>query len=323
MLVFLFSCCGASNACFSSAFRPQGRQSANFAPSIFSFGQSSLRKKKSIIPKALCSLFMIDTHSHLWFDRFEGEIPQAIERARAAGVHTMLQVGCDEQSSRKSVELAEQYEGLYAIVGVHPTEVGKDTGKLNWMRDLIRSSKKVVGIGETGIDYYHEPYDAELQQETFRSQCEIAQEFGLPVVVHLRMGKNAQELSGRTPAERDCLKVLDEVGMKPGKVLFHCFSGDRGMAEEVLKRGWFISFSGVLTYPNAGELREVAKICPLDRMVVETDSPFLSPQKYRGQRNEPAYVVEVAKVIAELKGLSLEEIEKATDENARLFFLLS
>lgn len=269
---------------------------------------------------------MTDTHCHLWFKNFAGEIPQVIERARGAGVRTLICVGCDEESSRQSVQLAEQYEGLYAAVGVHPTDVGKGNKDLNWIRDVFRSSRKIVGIGETGIDYYHHPFDPQLQQQAFREHCLIAQEFDLPVIVHLRMSKyakreNPKSLKSLNLAEQDCLGVLDGVGMKPGKVLFHCFSSDRTMAEEVLKRGWHLSFSGVLTYPNAIELREVVKMCPTDRIVVETDCPFLSPQKYRGQRNEPSYVVETAKLVAELKGVTYEEMERGMDENARVLFL--
>lgn len=274
---------------------------------------------------------MIDSHCHLWFPDFDKDRQETIRRARDAGVHTMIQVGCDEKSSRQSIELAERHEGMYATVGLHPVENDRHpsllsksnssygtTGKdgLNWIRDLVKSSGKVVAIGETGLDYYHEPFDAEVQKSLFREQCLIAQEFDLPVVVHHRGSK-------LNPVEKDTLKVLDEAGMKPGKVVFHCFSGDRNMAEEVLKRGWYISFSGVVTYPNAVELREVAKICPMDRILVETDAPFLSPQKNRGARNEPAYVVETAKLIAELKGISLKEFENLTDENAKMLFSLA
>ncbi|MDP2691678.1 MAG: TatD family hydrolase [bacterium] len=249
-----------------------------------------------------------------------------IERAKAVGVHTFVCVGCDEESSRASVKLASEYGSLYATVGLHPTDGKYWEGKksIAWMRELIESGDKVVGVGETGIDYFHEPFDSGLQQEMFREQCLLAQEFDLPVVVHLRMGKQSSQLAeGRgqlNEAEQDCLQILDEVGMVEGKVLFHCFSGDRQMAEEVLKRGWFLSFSGVLTYPNASELREVVKMVPIDRIVVETDCPFLAPQKYRGERNEPAYVVETAQMIAKLKEMEIGEVDTVLDANARRLF---
>ena len=287
---------------------------------------------------------MIDTHCHLWFPQFKNEVPQVIERAKAAGVHTLICVGCDEESSRQSVEIAGQYEKVYAAVGVHPTEVKgekdckerKDCkekfinpytlygpyGHCIWLPTLIRSSKKIVAIGETGLDYYHQPFDRDVQISAFREQSEIAQEFDLPVLVHLRSAKESKAFSkDLLLAEKDCLEVLHTVGMKPGKVLFHCFSGDRTMAEEVLKRGWYLSFSGVITYPNAKELREVVKMCPLDRMVVETDSPFLAPQAHRGKTNEPSFVVETARQIAELKGIRYEELEQILDHNVVNLFL--
>lgn len=309
---------------------------------------------------------MVDTHCHLWLEHFNNEIPAVIDRAKAAGVHTLICVGCDEESSRKSVELARQYENVYAAVGIHPTEASsgviptksaaadarrnrlyfKDKGflhsseyglgrndKFRWIPDLIRSSKKVVAIGETGIDYYHEPFDPELQKNLFREQCLIAQEFNLPVIVHLRMTKDSKtslfphernEHDGPhesfNAAEKACLEVLNEVGMRPGKVLFHCFSSDRRFAEAVLSRGWHLSFSGVITYPNATELREVVKMCPLDRMVVETDAPFLAPQSHRGERNEPAFVVETVRQIAAIKQISIEALEKMLDDNAARLF---
>ncbi len=268
---------------------------------------------------------MIDTHSHLWFKHFEEDLDEVIQRAHDAGVHTMIQVGCEEESSRHSVSFAERYENMYATVGFHPTECNDQftnpNVQLKWIRELLESSQKIVAIGETGIDYYHQPYDLEAQKWGLKYQCELAQEFDLPVIVHLRMNKRpvAGE-DGLNQAEHDVLEVLDAVGMKEDKVVFHCFSGSLKMAEEIVKRGWVISFSGVVTYPNAGELREVAHMLPADKIVVETDCPFLPPQAHRGERNEPAYVKETAQVVAQARGVSLEELEKATDVNAGRVF---
>lgn len=275
---------------------------------------------------------MIDSHCHLWFKHFAGEEVEVIKRAEKAGVSKMICVGCDEESSRRSVELAREYDSVYAAVGLHPTEIKIPSSKgqspnidLVWMKVLRELSDKVVAIGETGIDYYHEPYDPELQKAMFREQCLLAQEFDLPVIVHLRNARHPSrnKESGHfslEQAELDCLHVLEEVDMKPGKVIFHCFSGNRMMAEAVLERGWYISLSGVVTYPKAEELREVVKITPLDKLLVETDCPFLTPQKYRGGRNEPSYVIEVAKRIAELKGLSYQELEKNLEKNTNKVF---
>jgi TatD DNase family protein len=268
---------------------------------------------------------MIDTHCHLWFQDFDSDREEVIRRARDAGVHTMIQVGCDEKSSRQSIELAEKYEGMYATVGLHPNDHAswEDGKALEWMKALLSSSKKVVALGETGLDYYRSAEHAAVQEAMLRGHASLAQEFDLPLIIHLRATKLPKESSeGLNDVEKDVLRILDDVGVGEEKALFHCFAGDRRMVEEVLKRGWYISFSGVVTYPNAEELREVAKMCPMDRIVVETDAPFLTPQKNRGGRNEPAYVVETAGMIAELKGVSVEEMERQTDENAsRLFGL--
>lgn len=270
---------------------------------------------------------MIDTHCHLWFKHFEGEIPEVVERAEKAGVSKMLCAGVDEKSSRRCVELAKEYESVYAAVGLHPTDSNKwdEDKSIVWMKVLIELNKgHVVAVGETGLDYYHEPYDADLQKIMFREQCLLAQEFDLPIIVHLRNSKqstiNKQLSSGEEhfsmdPVELDCLHVLEEVDMKPKKVIFHCFSGGHLLAEAVLERGWYISFAGPLTYPKAEESREVAKIVPLEQLLVETDSPFLPPQKHRGKRNEPSYVVDVAKELAELKGVSYEDLEKQLAKN--------
>lgn len=274
---------------------------------------------------------MIDTHCHLWFPDFDADREQVIQRARDAGVHTMIQVGCDEESSRQSIELAEKYEGMYATVGLHPNDHAswEDGKALEWMRKLIESSKKVIALGETGLDYYRSAEHSDIQEAMLRGHCALAQEFDLPLIIHLRatkLPKRSSELgvgsSELNAVERNCLRILDDLKVGEEKALFHCFAGDRRMAEEVLKRGWYISFSGVVTYPNAEELREVAKMCPIDRIVVETDAPFLTPQKNRGGRNEPAYVVETAEMIAGLKMLPLQELEKKLDENVgRLFGL--
>lgn len=236
----------------------------------------------------------------------------------------MIQVGCDQPTSKLAIEMAEKYESMWATVGLHPTDV-KDVSdmetEIRWMKDLLEKSKKVVAIGETGIDYYHEPYDALAQQEAFRMQCELAKEYGLPVIVHLRNTK--RPVDGRAElneAEQDCLNVLDQVEMPEGKVIFHCFSGGTKMAQDIIARGWLLSFSGVVTYPGSAELREIAAMVPDGQFVVETDCPFLPPQKYRGERNEPSYVLETARVVAEARGVSLDEVERLTDANGKQVF---
>lgn len=268
---------------------------------------------------------MIDTHCHLWFDHFDKDRDEVLQRARDAGVHTMIQVGCDEDSSRKSIDLAEKHEGMYATVGLHPNDHASwhDGKALEWMRTLLGSSKKVVAMGETGLDYYRSVEHSATQEAMLRGHAQLAQEFDLPLIIHLRATKLPKESSeGLNDVEKDVLRILDEVKVGSGKALFHCFAGDRKMAEEVLKRGWLISFSGVITYPNAEELREVVKMCPIDSIVVETDAPFLAAQGNRSKRNEPAFMVETAGLVAELKDLSYPEMEQQMDRNARLLFSL-
>lgn len=268
---------------------------------------------------------MIDSHCHLWFKHFEGKIPEFLQRAKEAGVDKMICVGCDEKSSGQSVEIAEEYEGVFAAVGMHPTDAKRqprspnldekmrgNAPDLSWIKDLVENSNKVIAIGETGLDYYHEPYDKEMQVKMFKAHCEIAKEYDLPVVVHMR--------SGKENPEQDCLKVLDEMEMGEDKVIFHCFAGDVAFAEEVIKRAWMISFAGPVTYPNAESLREVARMVPLDRVLTETDCPFLTPQKYRGGKNEPAYVVEVARQIANLREISYDDFDILVNENVSRVF---
>jgi len=266
---------------------------------------------------------MIDTHCHLWFDHFQDDREAVIQRAHEAGVHSMVQVGCDEASSRQAVELADAHEGMWSTVGLYPNdhEHWHDGQALKWMRELIGASEKVVAIGETGIDYYRSAEQADIQQEMLREQCKLAQEHDLVVIIHNRHTKRPVDSpDGLNPAETDVLKVLDEVQMAPDKVIFHCFSGGLVMAKEIIERGWMISFSGVVTYPNAGELREVAAMVPDDQFVVETDCPFLPPQKYRGERNEPAFVKETALVVSQSRGMSLEQVDQLTDANAKRVF---
>lgn len=283
---------------------------------------------------------MIDTHCHLWDRKYEREnVSDIVRRAQAAGVQKMLCLGCHHESSGKSVEMAERFKGVvYAAVGTHPSDVREfSDDTLVYYRDLIGDHLDVVkSVGEIGLDYHYPNINKEQQALAFREQIGLARSVSLPVVVHCRDKVGGQD------AYLDALSILDDSGIS--QVVYHCFSGTLGYSRQLLERGFFLSFTGVITYPSAAgadlpppagrrgtfslaggrlvkqSLLEVVKECPLERMMIETDSPYLAPQVIRGERNEPQYVSEVAKMIAGVKGISVEEVEEVTDRNAVEFF---
>jgi len=255
---------------------------------------------------------LIDTHTHLDDARFDGDRDAVIARAREAGVETFITIGCDLATSRAAVSLADRYPFIYATVGVHPHEV-KCIGD-DWYDELRRLAQhpKVVAYGEIGLDYHYNHSPPKLQRDRFREQVCLARELHLPLVIHTR------------EAQEDTIKILrEEKGSEVGGV-FHCFSGDAWLAKDALDLGFSLSFSGVVTFQNATMLRDIMKTVPMDRLLVETDCPYLTPAPHRGKRNEPAYVRFVAEKISELKGstepMSVEEIGRITSQNARRAF---
>ncbi len=261
----------------------------------------------------------IDTHAHLCYPDFEAELPQVIERAHAANVTQIVSIATDLEATRKTLDIAHQFGAVYASVGLYPGEVPKVT--LCDMKDLaqLAAEPKVVAIGETGLDYYREAKDdAALQQQQkdlFWAQLELAKQRHLPVVIHNRA------------AERDILEILraHEESLpkewRPWGVM-HCFSGDEKFAFDCIEIGLLISYTGILTFKNATALRDVAKKVSLDSVMLETDAPYLAPVPHRGKRNEPAYVPLIAEVLAQVKGVTVEEVARATAENARQLFQL-
>lgn len=251
---------------------------------------------------------LVDTHAHLDSERFASDLPQVIETARAAGVTQILTIGCDLLSSRKSVELAQDYDSVYAAVGIHPhhaRDVSAET--LAELKSLSQQSK-VVAIGEMGLDYYRDHCPHDIQQSAFRQQIQLAKEVALPIVIHDR------------DAHRDVLRILrEEQAQQVGGVL-HCFSGDLSMARACIEMGFYLSFPGTLTYPANQTLREIAEAISTDHILLETDCPYLAPQYRRGKRNEPAFVRDTAQELARIKGLSLADIARVTRLNSfRLF----
>ena len=251
---------------------------------------------------------LIDTHAHLDDARFDSDRDAMIARAREAGVEHFVTIGCDLTTSRAAVELADRYPFVYATVGVHPHEA-KQIGD-SWYDDLRRLAqhKKVVAYGEIGLDYHYNHSPPKLQRERFREQIILARDLRLPIVVHTR------------EAQEDTIAILKEENAADVGGVFHCFSGDARLAKNALDLGFLLSFSGVITFQNATMLRDIVKTVPMDRILVETDSPYLTPAPHRGKRNEPAHVRLVAEKIAAIQGMTADQIAELTSQNARRVF---
>ena len=251
-------------------------------------------------------MFLTDTHAHLDFPQFDGDREEVIARALAAGVGSIINVGADLASSRRAVALAEAHPQIYAAVGVHPHDAKTLTDEvLKELRELAQHPK-VIAIGEIGLDFYRDLSPRDEQQRAFERQLALASELGKPVIIHDRQ------------AHAEVLAILRRW---PGlRGVLHCFSGDLDMAHEAIEMGFYISVGGPVTFKNARRLPEIVRQLPLERLLVETDCPYLAPHPYRGKRNEPAYVRLVAQKVAELKGVPLERVARVTTANARQLF---
>lgn len=250
---------------------------------------------------------LIDTHCHLYSDQFDADRPAALERAGAAGVPRMIAIGYDLPSSRSAIALAQESALVWATAGIQP-HYAQVTGEseISELRRLL-AQPRVVALGEIGLDYYHDRAPHDLQEALFRRQLALARELDLPVVIHSR------------DAREDTIRILrDAARGQPG--VMHSFSGDWEYAEACLEVGFYLSFSGPLTFKKAAELHEVARRAPLDRILIETDAPYLTPHPFRGKRNEPAYVRYVAEALAGLRDQPLEAIAAATTANAERLF---
>lgn len=251
---------------------------------------------------------LIDSHAHLHFDDYSGEVPQILAQAKENGVGCIINVGTDLASSRQCLTLAEQHREIFAAVGIHPHEADKVTADdLAALKEMARH-EQVIAIGEVGLDYYYEHSSREIQQQILREQIRLAREVKLPIIIHCR------------DAFDDVLKILDEEQGWRGGGVFHCYTGDLATAKKILRKGFYISFSGIVTFKKAAELQEVARSIPRDRFLIETDSPYLTPDPNRGKRNEPAYVKHVAEKLAAIKRLTLDDIERITARNAKELF---
>lgn len=254
---------------------------------------------------------LFDTHVHLNAEQYNEDLQEVIDRARKEGVSNMVVVGFDRPTILKAMELAESYDFIYACVGWHPVDAIDMTDEdLVWIEELSKHPK-VVAIGEMGLDYYWDKSPKEIQKEVFRKQIRLAKKVKLPIVIHNR------------DATADIVEILKEEGADEVGGIMHCFSGSPEVAKECVKLNFYISLGGPVTFKNAKKPKEVVAEIPLDKLLIETDCPYLTPHPYRGKRNEPSYVKLVAEQIAEIKGLTLEEVADVTTRNAKKLFAIN
>lgn len=245
---------------------------------------------------------MIDSHSHIYGERYNDDRGAVLTRAREAGITQLLQVGCNLAECRTVVALADAVQGIYASVGVHPHDADTVDEETLDAIESLSAHPKVVSWGEMGLDFYYDNSPREIQIEAFRAQMARAQKLDLPIVIHTR------------DAEPETLKVLREFPIARGGHI-HCFTGSIDMARELLALGFHIGFTGIITFKSAKELREVVAEVPLERILIETDSPYLAPIPHRGKRNEPAFVTEVAQKVAEIKDVPVAKVIRVTTQN--------
>lgn len=251
---------------------------------------------------------LVDTHAHLSMKRFNNDRGQVIQRAKEAGLDYIVTIGTDLRDSQQAVAIADKYDFVYAAVGVHPHDVKNIDGSKLKHIELLANNKKTKAIGEIGLDFFRMYSPLELQKKWFIRQINLAKDIGLPIIIHSR------------ESDQEVLKILKEEKTPELCGVIHCFSGDKMAAIEYLDMGFYISVAGPVTYNNSHQLQEIIREVPLDRLLLETDCPYLAPQNKRGERNEPAYVKFVADKIARLKGVEYREVATVTTLNAKKLF---
>lgn len=252
---------------------------------------------------------LIDSHAHLDKEDFDLDREYIIEHLETNGIELVVNVGADMESSRESVKLADKYHNIYAAIGVHPHSAKDMTEDCLEELEKLSKNPKVVALGEIGLDYHYDYSPRDIQKKVFRDQIKLAKKLDLPIVVHSRQ------------ADEDTLEILKEE-KENLRGIMHCFSSDRAMMKEYLDLGFFISLAGPVTFKKTEELKEVAKLVPIDKLLVETDAPYLAPTPYRGKRNEPIYVKYTAALIAELKGMTIEDLTLQTNMNTKEIFAI-
>jgi len=268
------------------------------------------KKEKPPIPCLPEDFYLIDSHCHLDMESYRQDLESILQRAKEHGVHSIVTIGIDEQSSRAAVALAARYPMLQATVGIHPHDAesaGKNTYS-NLQHLILNNRDHIVAYGEIGLDYAKHYSDESIQRTVFMKQLLLAKDMALPVIIHDR------------DAHEDTISILKQCGPFPAGGVMHCFSGDMHLATQVLQLGFYISIPGVVTFKNGKTLQDVAAKIPLDSMILETDGPFLSPAPYRGKRNEPAYIPYIAQKVAHLRGITIQEVAEQTSKNVEKLF---
>jgi len=269
------------------------------------------KKQKPPLPVLPESVNVIDTHCHLDMLNSKADMNQTVSNAATRGVSPIITIGIDLESSKKAVEIAGQHAGVYATVGVHPHNVNNLTDDSYEELELLCKNSKVVGYGEIGLDFVKEYAPKHVQLDHYARQVKLAKKIGLPLVIHDR------------EAHAEILDILRKESSFDGAGIMHCFSGDWHLATQALDLGFFISVPGVVTFKKADALQEVVRKAPLDKLVLETDAPFLAPEPYRGRTNIPEYILFTAQKVADLRGITIEELARATTKNARYIFNLT
>ena len=251
---------------------------------------------------------LIDTHVHLNAEQYVDDLDEVIERARENGIEKMVVIGCDRPTIERTMELIDEHEDIYGVIGWHPVDAIDCTDEdLEWIEQLSKH-EKIVGIGEMGLDYHWDKSPKDVQKDLFKKQIELAKRVNLPIIIHNR------------EATEDCVAILKEMHAEEIGGIMHAFSGDESVADEIIDMNFYVSLGGPVTFKNAQLPKDIAVHVPIDRLLVETDAPYLTPHPYRGKRNEPAYVKLVAEKIAELRQISYEELARTTSENATRLF---
>ena len=254
-------------------------------------------------------MFLADSHAHIEMDSYDKDRDLIIQRAREHNLKLIITIGFNIKESKRAVNIANKYELIYAAVGIHPHDAKEVTEEsyIN-LTKIVKENNKVVAMGEMGLDYHYNNSPQDVQKKVFKEQIILAKELKKPIVIHSR------------EAEKDTLEIITQEKAYKNQGIMHCFSGSYELAKKYLDMGFYISFAGPITFPKAINLQNLVKKIPLDRILIETDCPYLSPQPFRGKRNEPAYVTYVAEKIAELKNLNIEEVAETTFKNTREVF---
>lgn len=254
----------------------------------------------------------IDVHAHYEDEKFDTDRDEVIAKITDAGCEAIVDCAQDYETSLRISEMTEKYPRLFGAVGIHPHEaLSYNNDNINKIKDIILSNKKIVAVGETGLDYHYDFAPRDVQKENFRANIELSQEVNLPLVVHDR------------EAHEDTLMIMNEMRVEPEKAMIHCFSGSREMAEIIAKKGWYFSVGGAVTFKNARRIIEALPVIPNELLMLETDCPYMTPEPFRGRRNDSSMIPYTAAKIAEVKGIAVEELYHITNENAKRFFGLN